>query len=293
MPAPRGRSADGTVPGLPRGRRRGRIQPLGMPEPSRHRGQRRHLRTAGNRRPCRHRTGDDPAHRTPRRVPRVTITSSTPARSPPTTSRSRRLRRCRERRHRARRASTGSFTSDCGRNADGHRNSDNFITAPGRLQRRAPRPRLRRQHFHRPHSTDASLAAAGTTCRRGDRSVYFWPVLRDIRTRPGRRPPGGGQDGNLGHILTPAAVSLDFLGNPRHRSRPMPRFLRIVTGDAKAVTTGPGATPGRGGPAPAPRAGPAPRTTRCAPPASSSSGSASSPAAGTAPDIDSETTAPT
>jgi hypothetical protein len=29
-------------------------------------------------------------------------------------------------------ASTGAFTSRCGRNTDGHRNSDNFITAPGR-----------------------------------------------------------------------------------------------------------------------------------------------------------------
>ncbi len=50
--------------------------------------------------------------------------------------------------------------------------------------------------------------------------------------------PGGGQDGNLGHIVTPAAVSVDFLGNPRAPVTPMPRFLRIVTGNAKAATTG-------------------------------------------------------
>ena len=37
-------------------------------------------------------------------------------------------------------ASTGSFASQCGRNIDGHRNSDNFITAPGRQQRCPPRP---------------------------------------------------------------------------------------------------------------------------------------------------------
>ena len=152
-------------------------------------------------------------------------------------------------------ASTGSFATRCGRNVEGHRNSDNFITAPGRGN-----------GAHHVHdyvgnlstdgaSTDASLAAAGTTCALGDKSVYFWPVLRDIRhAGPDAEQPGGGQDGNLGHILIPAAVAIDFLGNPRAPVTPMPRFLRIVTGDAKAVTKGPAAaraqwtcsgTPGR------------------------------------------------
>jgi hypothetical protein len=139
-------------------------------------------------------------------------------------------------------ASIGSFRSLCGRNEDGHRNSDNFITAPGRSN-----------GAHHVHdyvgntstdgaSTDQSLAAAGTTCARGDQSVYFWPVLRDIRhTGPDADRPGGGQDGNLGHILTPTAVALAFLGNPTAPVQPMPRFLRVVTGDAKAVTNGPAA----------------------------------------------------
>jgi len=137
-------------------------------------------------------------------------------------------------------ASRGSFSPRCGRNADGHRNSDNFIVAPGVTN-----------GAHHVHdyvgntstdgtSTDDSLAAASTTCDRGDKSVYFWPVLRDIRhADEDADRPGGGQDGNLGHILTPAKVSLDFLGNSQAKVRPMPRFLRIVTGDAKAVTTGP------------------------------------------------------
>jgi hypothetical protein len=137
-------------------------------------------------------------------------------------------------------ASTGAFTSRCGRNIEGHRNSDNFITAAGRSN-----------GAHHVHdyvgntsadgtSTDRSLAASGTTCADGDRSVYFWPVLRDIR-HPGHDAdrPGGGQDGNLGHILTPARVAIDFLGNPQAKVQPMPRFLRVVTGDAKAVTKGP------------------------------------------------------
>jgi hypothetical protein len=139
-------------------------------------------------------------------------------------------------------ASTGSFAALCGRNEDGHRNSDNFITAPGRSN-----------GAHHVHdyvgnistdgtSTDVSLAAAGTTCAAGDKSVYFWPVLRDIRhTGLDAERPGGGHDGNMGHILTPDAVTLDFLGNQQAPVRPMPRFLRIVTGEAKAVTKGPGA----------------------------------------------------
>jgi Domain of unknown function (DUF1996) len=143
-------------------------------------------------------------------------------------------------------ASTGSFTTECGRNADGHRNSDNFITAPGRSN-----------GAHHVHdyvgnvstdggSTDESLAAAATTCAQGDKSVYFWPVLRDVRhTGADAEHPGGGRDGNLGHILTPDEVAVDFLGNPQAPVRPMPRFLRIVTGDAKAVTNGPRAARAR------------------------------------------------
>jgi hypothetical protein len=136
-------------------------------------------------------------------------------------------------------ASTGAFTARCGRNAEGHRNSDNLITAPGRSN-----------GAHHVHdyvgntstdgaSTDQSLAAASTTCALGDRSVYFWPVLRDIRHAgedAGR--PGGGSDGNIGHILVPARVAVEFLGNQQAKVRPMPRFLRVVTGDAKAVTKG-------------------------------------------------------
>ena len=139
-------------------------------------------------------------------------------------------------------ASTGTFTAHCGRNAAGHRNSDNFIVAPGVTNGA--------HHVHDyvgntstdGNSTDASRAAASTTCTRGDRSTYFWPVLRDVRhAGHDAHRPGGGPDGNLGHVLTPAAVSLTFLGNARAPVRPMPSFLRIVTGDAKAVSNGPGA----------------------------------------------------
>ncbi|HEY7103077.1 MAG TPA: DUF1996 domain-containing protein [Mycobacteriales bacterium] len=136
-------------------------------------------------------------------------------------------------------ASTGAFTSRCGRNVEGHRNSDNFITAPGRSN-----------GAHHVHdyvgntstdgaSTDQSLAAGSTTCTLGDKSVYFWPVLRDIRhAGVDADRPGGGSDGNMGHILTPARVAVQFLGNQQAKVQPMPMFLRVVTGDAKAVTKG-------------------------------------------------------
>jgi hypothetical protein len=139
-------------------------------------------------------------------------------------------------------ASRGSFVSQCGRNTDGHRNSDNFIVGPGVVNAA--------HHMHDyvgnlstdANSTDDSLAAAGTTCRQGDLSTYFWPVLRDIR-RAGddADQPGGGADGNLGTIITPASVSVRFRGNAQAKVVAMPRFLRVITGDSKAVTNGPDA----------------------------------------------------
>jgi hypothetical protein len=130
--------------------------------------------------------------------------------------------------------SRGSFVSVCGTNENGHNNPDNFITAPGVTN-----------GAHHTHdyvgnvstdgsSTNDSLAAAGTTCRFGDRSTYFWPVLR--RTdRPGN---GTGADGNVGRILRPDTVRLEFRGNAQSRVRAMPQFLRVITGDAKAHVNG-------------------------------------------------------
>jgi hypothetical protein len=136
-------------------------------------------------------------------------------------------------------ASTGTFISDCGRNDDDHRNPDNFIVAPG-VSNGA-------HHVHDyvgnkstdGFSTDKSLAAAGTTCKGGDRSAYFWPVLR-YRAKSGSdaNAPGGGEDGNVGTLLRPASVRLEFRGNAKSKVRAMPAFLRVITGDAKAGTNG-------------------------------------------------------
>ncbi|MEU5880090.1 DUF1996 domain-containing protein [Spirillospora sp. NPDC047279] len=137
------------------------------------------------------------------------------------------------------RGSRGTFTSRCGRNERGHFNSDNFIVAPGVANGA--------HHLHDyvgnvttdGNSTDESLAAGGTTCTNGDRSPYFWPV---VRLRNPNDPPQNDQsaaDGNVGRVQRPATVTLRFRGNPRSRVTAMPRFIRVITGDAKAATNGP------------------------------------------------------
>ncbi|KOV82553.1 DUF1996 domain-containing protein [Nocardia sp. NRRL S-836] len=72
----------------------------------------------------------------------------------------------------------GVFTVDCGTNEKGKFSADNPVAQPG-LKHGA-------QHVHdfvgnlsiSAESTDDSLLDSETTCRNGDRSSYFWPVLR-------------------------------------------------------------------------------------------------------------------
>lgn len=154
-------------------------------------------------------------------------------------------------------ASTGTFTARCGRNENAHHNSDNFIVAPG-VSNGA-------HHVHDyvgnlsadADSTDKTLAAAGTTCTKDDKSAYFWPVLRLREDGAGRSGASSGApdskddskgrtsadgnpsvDGNVGRILTPSQVKVRFRGNAGGPVSAMPRFLRAVTGDAKAYTNG-------------------------------------------------------
>ncbi|MER5928879.1 DUF1996 domain-containing protein [Streptomyces sp. NPDC002054] len=135
-------------------------------------------------------------------------------------------------------ASTGTVTVECGRNEEAHYNEDNVVVSPG-LTGGA-------HHTHayvgnlstRASSTDEQLAAAPTTCRGGDRSTYYWPVLRRPdrpATQPYERAAG---HGNTGQILLPADVRVEFRGNPVGKVVPMPRFLRAITGDAVAFTAG-------------------------------------------------------
>lgn len=136
-------------------------------------------------------------------------------------------------------ASTGTLTEDCGRNEEGHRNADNLVVSP-RLRNGA-------HHTHdyvgnlstTAFSTDAGLAAARTTCVDGDKSTYYWPVLRR-QDRPTTPTPGvtDTHHGNIGQILSPAGVRVEFRGNPTTHVVPMPRFLRMMTGDPVAGTVG-------------------------------------------------------
>ncbi|MZF83877.1 DUF1996 domain-containing protein [Streptomyces sp. SID5643] len=139
-----------------------------------------------------------------------------------------------------RNASKGAFKTRCGVNAEGRHNSDNVIVAPG-VGNGA-------HHTHDyvgaigvdAFTTDESLATARTTCTNGDRSTYYWPVLRDRRgvEKADAGSPGGGAEGNVGKILTPTSASLTFVGSPTTKVVAMPRFLRIITGDAKANANG-------------------------------------------------------
>ncbi|MDX8053998.1 DUF1996 domain-containing protein [Lentzea sp. BCCO 10_0798] len=86
-------------------------------------------------------------------------------------------------------ATTGTFTVDCGRNENGHFNPDNFIAQPG--------VRNGAQHLHdyvgnlstNADSNNKSLQAAGTTCKNGDKSAYFWPVVRITDEEPAEAAP--------------------------------------------------------------------------------------------------------
>ncbi|WP_206792842.1 DUF1996 domain-containing protein [Amycolatopsis sp. MtRt-6] len=93
-------------------------------------------------------------------------------------------------------ASTGTFTVDCGRNENGHFNPDNFVAQPG--------VRNGAQHLHdyvgnlssNADSNNKSLEAAGTTCKNGDKSAYFWPVVRIDTDDEEKNPPAKSPDGD-------------------------------------------------------------------------------------------------
>ncbi|MGW0867520.1 DUF1996 domain-containing protein [Streptomyces sp. NPDC002611] len=139
-------------------------------------------------------------------------------------------------------ASRGTFATSCGVNENGLFNSDNIIAAPGVTNGA--------HHFHdyvgnqanNAFASDQDLADAETSCDdQGDKSSYYWPVLRvqNGTQEQDAGSPGGGIEGNAGAIVTPKQVTLDFVGNPRDKVTAMPRLLRIITGDAKSFVNGP------------------------------------------------------
>ncbi|MFE6525753.1 DUF1996 domain-containing protein [Streptomyces sp. NPDC057794] len=137
--------------------------------------------------------------------------------------------------------STGSFTTNCGTNENENRNSDNVIVAPGVSNGAQHQHDYVGNQSNNAFASDEDLANAQTTCQnQGDKSSYFWPVLRiqDGSQDIDQGQPGGGQDGNVGKIVEPAEAQLKFVGNRTSDVVAMPKALRIITGDAKSFTNG-------------------------------------------------------
>ena len=80
------------------------------------------------------------------------------------------------------------FTVDCGTNGNGKFSPDNPVAQPG-IKNGA-------EHVHdfvgnlaiTANSSNADLDASGTTCKNGDKSSYFWPVVRIDKTVRVRQP---------------------------------------------------------------------------------------------------------
>ncbi|MFH9015074.1 DUF1996 domain-containing protein [Streptomyces sp. NPDC017943] len=137
--------------------------------------------------------------------------------------------------------STGTFTTSCGTNENENRNSDNVIVAPGVSNGAKHQHDYVGNQSNNAFASDEDLANAQTTCQnQGDKSSYFWPVLRiqDGSQDIDQGQPGGGQDGNVGKIVEPAEAQLKFVGNRTSDVVAMPKALRIITGDAKSLTNG-------------------------------------------------------
>ncbi|MEW2508571.1 DUF1996 domain-containing protein [Streptomyces sp. NPDC046870] len=140
-----------------------------------------------------------------------------------------------------RNASTGSFTTRCGVNANKNHNTDNVIVAPGVANGA--------HHLHdyvgnqkvNAFSSNQTFLQAATSCQnQNDLSSYYWPVVRvqDGTQDFDQNADGGGKEGNVGRILTPVQAQIKYVGSPRSKVVAMPQFLRIITGDAKTTTNG-------------------------------------------------------
>ncbi|MEU4682529.1 DUF1996 domain-containing protein [Streptomyces xinghaiensis] len=137
--------------------------------------------------------------------------------------------------------SRGTFTSTCGVNENKLYNTDNIIVAPGVSNGAHHTHDYIGNQANDAFADDEDFAGGETTCENpGDKSSYYWPVLRlqDGTDEFDADQQGGGAEGNVGRILTAKEATLEFVGNPRGKVVAMPRFLRIITGDAKAFTNG-------------------------------------------------------
>ncbi|MGV9653191.1 DUF1996 domain-containing protein [Streptomyces sp. NPDC003554] len=142
---------------------------------------------------------------------------------------------------RSRNASTGTFTTRCGVNANKNHNTDNVIVAPGVANGA--------HHLHdyvgnqkvNAFASNDTFLQGGTSCQnKNDLSSYYWPVVRvqDGSQDFDQDADGGGKEGNVGRILTPVQAQIKYVGSPTGKVVAMPQFLRIITGDAKTTTNG-------------------------------------------------------
>ncbi|WP_406727900.1 DUF1996 domain-containing protein [Streptomyces sp. GD-15H] len=137
--------------------------------------------------------------------------------------------------------SRGTFTTKCGVNENNLFNSDNVIVAPGVGNGAHHMHDYVGNQSNTAFAGDDDLGNADTSCQnQGDKSSYFWPVLRvqDGTQEFDANDQGGGAEGNVGKILKASQAELRFVGNKRSKVVAMPKFLRIITGDAKAFTNG-------------------------------------------------------
>ncbi|MFF6874573.1 DUF1996 domain-containing protein [Streptomyces sp. NPDC012474] len=137
--------------------------------------------------------------------------------------------------------STGTFTTECGTNGNNLFNSDNLIVAPGVDNGAHHTHDYVGNQNNDAFSSDDDLANADTSCQnQSDKSTYYWPVLRlqDGSNEFDAQDAGGGAEGNVGTILEASQAEIKFVGNKKGDVVAMPKFLRVITGDAKAFTNG-------------------------------------------------------
>jgi hypothetical protein len=138
---------------------------------------------------------------------------------------------------------TGVFTVDCGTNGNRKFSPDNPVAQPG-VKNGA-------QHVHdfvgnlsiSADSSDASLEDSGTTCRNGDKSSYFWPVVRINRQA---NAPAPGLSGTPSIVCPAVAGRLPAVPQPA-RNEVSQNLIELVRQIAEANRRL-AADRGRGGP---------------------------------------------
>ena len=126
-------------------------------------------------------------------------------------------------------------------NENGKFNPDNVIVAPGVTNGAHHMHDYVGNQANDAFASDEDLANGDTTCQnQGDKSTTTGRccACRTARTRTTRTPRRRQGRQRRRDPARPPQVTLKFVGNPRGKVIAMPRFLRIITGDAKAFTNG-------------------------------------------------------